>query len=283
MTAVYLSHRRPDGSAHVRRLTQELGEPGGGIEVVPGIESVVPGTDIVDAIEQIVDHADVVLAVIGPDWLTDRDEHGRRRLDLATDTVRIELATALRRPGPVIPVLVGGAIMPQPEELPADVATLARRSPIELRDTSWASDVARLRATIVPLGSSPVPVAAAGQKSGRRTMLVIIGVLAVLVAGLAAAALLMNGDDDNGTTSSSVTNDTPAVTSEPEPATSAPEPATTEVVPETTSTEQPASSPTTTAAAPAPDRGVIVFHPTRGALKLVVSLPSSVCCCALRV
>ena len=149
-----------------------------------------------------------VLAVIGPDWLTDRDEHGRRRLDLATDTVRIELATALRRPGPVIPVLVGGAIMPQPEDLPADVATLARRSPIELRDTSWASDVARLRATIVPLGSSPVPVAA-GEKSGRRTMLVIIGVLAVLVAGLAAAALLMNGDDDNGTTSSSVTNDDP--------------------------------------------------------------------------
>ena len=104
MTAVFLSHRRPDGSAYVRRLSQELAEPGGGIEIVPGLESLVPGTDIVEAIEGIVDRADVVLAVIGPDWLTDTDQHGRRRLDLATDTVRIELATALRRPEPVIPV-----------------------------------------------------------------------------------------------------------------------------------------------------------------------------------
>ena len=138
MTAVFLSHRRPDGSAYVRRLSQELAVPGGGIEIVPGLESLVPGTDVVEAIEGIVDRSDVVLAVIGPDWLTDTDQHGRRRLDLATDTVRIELATALRRPGPVIPVLVGGAIMPQPDELPVDLSALARRTPIELRDTFLA-------------------------------------------------------------------------------------------------------------------------------------------------
>ena len=35
--------------------------PGGGIEMVPGLESLLPGTDIVDAIEGIVDSADVVM------------------------------------------------------------------------------------------------------------------------------------------------------------------------------------------------------------------------------
>ncbi len=213
MTAVFLSHRRPDGSAYVRRLSQELAVPGGGIEIVPGLESLVPGTDIVEAIEGIVDRADVVLAVIGPDWLTDTDQHGRRRLDLATDTVRIELATALRRPGPVIPVLVGGAIMPQPDELPVDLSALARRTPIELRDTSWPADVARLSETMRPLG--PVPVDAR-RRFAEPAVLAVIAVLLALVAGLAVAAFLASDDDDDGDATTATTATTPAATSEPE-------------------------------------------------------------------
>ncbi len=230
--------------------------PGGGIEVVPGLESLLPGTDIVDAIEGIVDSADVVLAVIGPDWLTDTDQHGRRRLDLATDTVRIELATALRRPGPVIPVLVGGAIMPQPDELPVDVSALARRTPIELRDTSWAADVERLRETVRPLG--PPLDDADGGGSGSRRMLVIIAILAVLVAGLAVAAFLVSDDDgdDGGSTTGPTT--TSATTQETEPATTE-EPATTAEAPTTEQATTEPAPPTTTASA-APDLSAVLFQ-----------------------
>ncbi len=252
MTAVFLSHRHPDGSAHVRRLSQELAVSGGGIEIVPGLESLVAGTDIVEAIEGIVDRADVVLAVIGPDWLTDTDQHGRRRLDLAADTVRIELATALRRPGPVIPVLVRGAIMPQPDELPADLAALARRAPIELRDTLWSADVARLRETVrVPLGRAPD--GADGDGSRNRLMLAVIAVLVLLVAGLAVAAFVVSGDRGNGgsTTATSATATSEAAEETTEPGTSTAEPAT---------TEQATTAPPPTTAATAPDLSAVVFQ-----------------------
>ena len=53
-----------------------------------------------------------MLAVIGPDWATVSDSHGRPRLSDPGDVVRMEIATALQTGKPVIPVLVGGASMP---------------------------------------------------------------------------------------------------------------------------------------------------------------------------
>jgi hypothetical protein len=42
----------------------------------------------------------VLLAVIGPNWLDARDEHGNRRLDNPNDFVRIEIAAALHAASP---------------------------------------------------------------------------------------------------------------------------------------------------------------------------------------
>jgi hypothetical protein len=54
----------------------------------------------------------VLLALIGQEWLDLRDSQGGRRLDDANDFVRIELASALRRDTPVVPVLVRGRSCP---------------------------------------------------------------------------------------------------------------------------------------------------------------------------
>jgi hypothetical protein len=54
----------------------------------------------------------VLLAVIGPTWLTVTDERGRRRLDDPDDIVRLEIEAALAREVRVIPILVEGAVMP---------------------------------------------------------------------------------------------------------------------------------------------------------------------------
>src|SRR6202043_1240578 len=96
---------------------------------------------------------------------------GHRRLDDEADYVRLELATALERSIRVIPVLVQGARMPRPEELPADIARLARRNAIELSDARWAYDVDRLSHTIeevlrgLDLHASAAAAAAAGAQS----------------------------------------------------------------------------------------------------------------------
>jgi hypothetical protein len=54
----------------------------------------------------------------------------------------------LRREIRVIPVLVQGAEMPQSDELPESLASLAQRNAIEIRDSSGHQDVRRLIQTL---------------------------------------------------------------------------------------------------------------------------------------
>ena len=79
---------------------------------------------------------DVLLALIGDEWLTVTDEHGRRRLDDPDDFARLELEAALARNIRVIPVLVDGARMPRADELPPSLAPLAGRQALQLSPAS---------------------------------------------------------------------------------------------------------------------------------------------------
>jgi hypothetical protein len=69
----------------------------------------------------------LVLAVIGPGWLAASTPTGRRRLDEPSDWVKLEIASALERRVPVIPVLVDGADAPPEDELPVELAGLTAR------------------------------------------------------------------------------------------------------------------------------------------------------------
>ena len=72
-----------------------------------------------------------------------------RRLDDARDLARIEIASALARGIPVVPVLVGGAVMPTGEELPDEIQGLAYRNGISVRpDPDFHKDLDRLIAGI---------------------------------------------------------------------------------------------------------------------------------------
>ena len=86
----------------------------------------------------------MLIAVIGRHWLTSWDEEGERRIDNPEDSVRVEIATALKRDIPVIPVLVDGASMPRSGELPDDVKALARRNSLEVSHTRFKADSERL-------------------------------------------------------------------------------------------------------------------------------------------
>jgi hypothetical protein len=69
---------------------------------------------------------------------------GRTRLDNPGDFVRLEIEAALTRGVRVIPVLVDGARMPRPDQLPASLALLARRQAIELSHTRFSTDLTGL-------------------------------------------------------------------------------------------------------------------------------------------
>lgn len=105
------------------------------------VTAIQPGRDFRKAIDQSLAACRVLLALIGQDWLESKHAPGHRRLDDPNDFVRMELALALQRDIPVIPVLVRGAKVPQPEQLPDDLQELAYRNAVELTHSRWKSDV----------------------------------------------------------------------------------------------------------------------------------------------
>jgi hypothetical protein len=85
---------------------------------------------IFDAIKS----ANIVLVIIGQSWLTIRDEHGRRRIDMENDLVKAEVSAALKSKSLVIPVLIDGAIMPSLSSLPDELAELSNIHSVIIRD-----------------------------------------------------------------------------------------------------------------------------------------------------
>jgi len=114
------------------------------------VAAIEPGRDFRKAIDQSVASCSVLLAMIGRDWLDTRDAQGQRRLDNVNDFVRMELASALRRDIPVVPVLVRGAKMPTEDQLPDDLKELHYRNAVELTHARWKSDVQLLVRALHP-------------------------------------------------------------------------------------------------------------------------------------
>jgi hypothetical protein len=148
MAGIFISYRREDSAGHAGRLFDRLKAQFGAERVFMDVEGIAPGADFVQAIQRAVAACDVVLALIGPDWIGCTDERGQRRLDEADDFVRLEIASALREGKTVIPVLVHGASMPDEDALPHELRALAQRQAAGLADGAWDTDLARLMRTL---------------------------------------------------------------------------------------------------------------------------------------
>jgi len=140
MSGIFISYRREDSSGWAGRLSALLKDSFGADQLFMDIDTIEAGVDFVEVIGNAVGSCKVLLAVIGPQWLTVTDAGGRRRLDNPQDFIRLEVAAALKRNIRVIPVLVGGAGMPSAENLPQELEMLARRQAHELSDKRWDFD-----------------------------------------------------------------------------------------------------------------------------------------------
>lgn len=140
---IFISYRRDDSGGYALHLFEHLSAHFGKDQIFMDIERIDPGEDFVQVIEQAVGSCDVLIALIGRQWLTITDGTARR-LDNPHDFVRLEIAAALNRNVRVIPVLVQGAAMPGPQDLPDALTKLSRRNAFELSDRRWRHDVHRL-------------------------------------------------------------------------------------------------------------------------------------------
>jgi hypothetical protein len=150
---IFISYRRADSIGHAGRLFDDLQARFGRDNVFMDLTGIDAGENFVDKLDSAVQSCDALVAVIGDEWLSSVED-GTRRLDRPDDFVRAEIAAALARGIPVVPVLVEGATMPSAKVLPGPLQALAVRNAHELSDARWSYDIDRLGDALEKLAPS---------------------------------------------------------------------------------------------------------------------------------
>jgi hypothetical protein len=145
---IFINYRRGDDPGAVQALFARLEQSFRPECLFMDVDNIAPGLDFVEVLNEQVGQCDVVISVIGSDWLDARDESGARRLENPKDFVRIEIESALATGKLVIPVLVGHAQMPREDQLPESLKPLARRNAVRLTHERFRSDVQGLVAAL---------------------------------------------------------------------------------------------------------------------------------------
>jgi hypothetical protein len=162
MNGIFISYRRDDAAGYAGRLYDRLAAHFGTDRVFMDVQGIEPGVDFVEAIERALRSCEILIVLMGKNWLAS-DSSGRRRLDDPTDFVRLETVAALNRGIRVVPVLVEGTAMPRADQLPADLLPLVRRQAVELSHKQWDATSAELVRTLEKILDREKARGAAGQ------------------------------------------------------------------------------------------------------------------------
>ena len=159
--SVFINYRRDDEPNFAMLLYTRLERKFSSDHLFMDIDSIMPGDDFVRILRENVEKCDVVLSVIGKNWLDARDDAGNRRLDNPDDFVRIELEQAFELGKRIIPILVGNANMPRREDLPDSLRPLATRHAVRFLPDRFRFDAENLERALDRVLAAPSPPAAA--------------------------------------------------------------------------------------------------------------------------
>jgi tetratricopeptide (TPR) repeat protein len=144
VTGVFINYRRRDVPAVAGVLYDQLIERFGEDQVFRDCDSMQAGEHYPTALREGLERAAILIAVIGPEWLTLADEDGVRLLDRDRDWVREEITRAFDRGIRVIPVLVEGAERVPYADLPKDIRELANLQSVRVDHVKPTRDIEAL-------------------------------------------------------------------------------------------------------------------------------------------
>ena len=194
---VFLSYRHEEAAAHAGWLHDEMEAEFGEDHVFIDADIEV-SENFVQRITEVLAKCEVMVVMMGPRWATVEGGEGRPRLFESRDFVRFEVERALQRPDvKVVPVLVAGARMPDPQQLPESIRELPDLNAIELSDDlrRRRDDVRHLMTTLRGHGHPPPPPP---EPSFIRPLLegLVVAAAAGLAGGLLGSSINRSGDDD---------------------------------------------------------------------------------------
>jgi TIR domain len=110
MPGIFLSYRADDSADLAARIRDRLRARFGKTAVSFESDSIPFGADVTQCIPAAVEECDLLLALIGHNWVG--AAAGARAIDDPRDWVRIAIEAALKCEVPVLPVLIDGATIP---------------------------------------------------------------------------------------------------------------------------------------------------------------------------
>lgn len=141
---IFINYRRGDDPGFTQALYGRLEQVFPPERLFMDVDNIAPGLDFVQVLNEQVASCDVLIAVVGPNWLAAIDESGQRRLDNPEDFVRVEIESALSQKKRVIPVLVNDAKMPRSTELPEGLKPFARCNAVRLTHERFRAETQSL-------------------------------------------------------------------------------------------------------------------------------------------
>ena len=151
---VFISYRREDTAPAAGRVYDRLCRLISKSNVFFDVSTLAGGEIYDRKLMSEIERSDAVLVFIGKSWLT---SNGRARLREPDDYVRAEVRAALGRPILVLPVLVDGAQMPPPDQLPDDIRALSTRNALTLRHESFDDDTENIVAAVLGVAEGARP------------------------------------------------------------------------------------------------------------------------------
>ena len=140
---IFVSYRRDDTGGYALALHARLAARFGRDAVFLDLESISPADDFVSKIEYTIANCSILLVLIGKNWMEGD------RINDPSDMVRGEISAALRSGVPIIPVLIGGATMPNSARLPAEISAFHRRNALHFNPTNFQVEAEQLIRTVI--------------------------------------------------------------------------------------------------------------------------------------
>ena len=146
---VFISYRREDTAPAAGRVYDRLWRLLSKPNVFFDVSTIGGGEDFEQKISSEMSRSDAALIFIGREWLGPVQPTRNARIWETDDYVRAEVRAALARRIFLLPVLVAGAQMPKPEQLPEDVRAITTKNALPLRHESFDDDTETIVATLL--------------------------------------------------------------------------------------------------------------------------------------
>jgi hypothetical protein len=140
---IFFNYRRGEDAGVAHLLQGALIQAFEPDQVYADIANIAP-SDYMQSLANVLEQCDVLLVLMGKNWVDSRDSAGRRRIDKSDDPVRAEIEIALKLGKLVIPILIGGAHLPNLGDLPESLKPFANFQSMPLRYEDFRADADRI-------------------------------------------------------------------------------------------------------------------------------------------